>query len=511
MYKSLVASALAVCMTMIQSAEAAAERRIALVIGNSSYAHVGALANPTADGRLIADTLTRIGFKTTMLLNAGQLDMKRAIAAFGRSLRMAGTDAVGVFYFAGHGIQAGGRNYLIPVEANPQDEADLDLVGVEANWVLRQMESARNVTNIVILDACRNNPLGSASRSASRGLARLEAPTGSYIAYATAPGEVAVDGDGANSPFSAALAETMLAPGLAIEQVFKQVRVKVLRATGGRQTPWDSSSLVHDFAFVDAPAAETTSVELSLWRSVSASGDPGQIALFLQTFPRSRFAPEAKRLLVAAAVAQAAPADGAPAPDLLASNNADRSASAPPQPATVEPEPAGSGQLEGAAPDDGFDQASYGAGQADAASVAPAGVDDDLEAAEAAEAALSLDRRQRREIQRRLLLLGFDTRGADGIFGRNTRRAISEWRQTLTGQTGAGYLTGSTLARLRKQSEKLYANWRRQNAHAAAGRQDRERRQQPSRSQGGCRRDGRGAILQGQSFNCDFKALREAL
>lgn len=297
------------------AAPAEASKRIALVIGNSSYAQIGALANPISDGRLMAETLQKIGFETTVKLDADQIGMKRAIAGFGRSLRTAGKDAVGLFYYAGHGIQYGGRNYLMPIEADPQDAADLDLVGVEANWVLRQMESAGNATNIVILDACRNNPLAQESRNVNRGLARIEAPTGSFIAYATAPGATAVDGDGENSPFTASLAKALQKPGQAIEQVFKQVRIDVIRATNGRQTPWDSSSLVDDFYFLEAEpdpeptvvasrgagqGPEPTPVELSLWKSVSASGDPSRLALFLQIYPNSRFAPEAQALMTRA-------------------------------------------------------------------------------------------------------------------------------------------------------------------------------------------------------------------
>ncbi|WP_217808157.1 caspase family protein [Oceanibacterium hippocampi] len=291
--------------------DAAAEKRLALVIGNGGYQSIGALANPSADAMLVASRLKALQFETTLLLDSNQMDMKRAIVDFGRELRRAGRDAIGLFYYAGHGIQSQGRNYLIPIEAAPTDQADLDLMGVEANWVLRQMETAGNQTNIVILDACRNNPLEATDRSVQRGLARIDAPTGSFIAYATAPGQTAVDGDGANSPFTLALANAMQTPGLPIEQMFKQVRIDVLRATNGRQTPWDSSSLVEDFYFTAMPAAvaiapppaavaepaDANPVEQSLWQSVSQSADPGRLALFLQIFPNSRHAAEAQALM----------------------------------------------------------------------------------------------------------------------------------------------------------------------------------------------------------------------
>ena len=297
----------AVCIATVATGAAhsvaSAETRVALVIANGDYDEIPELENPPADGRLIADRLDALGFRTTLLIDAEQDEMKRAIASFGRELRAAGRETVGLFYYAGHGIQADGRNYLIPTEAEPKDPADLDLVAVEANWVLRQMESAGNQTNIIILDACRNNPLPATGRSLERGLARIDAPTGSFIAYPTAPGQTAVDGDGDHSPFTEALARAMDAPGAPIEQVFKQVRIEVLRATGGRQTPWDSSSLVQDFYFRPpaGPSAGEAAVVDSLWESVSRSGDPGRIALFLEIYPNSTHAPAARELLAATA------------------------------------------------------------------------------------------------------------------------------------------------------------------------------------------------------------------
>lgn len=298
----------------VGGAASAAQNRVALVIGNGAYTDIGALKNASADGVLMADSLRTLGFDTTALIDANQTDMKRAIAAFGRKLRTGGKETVGLFYYAGHGIQADGRNYLMPIEAAPLDEADLDLVGVDATWVLRQMESANNSANIVILDACRNNPLGSKSRSGSGGLAQIDAPAGAFIAYATSPGSTAVDGQGANSPFTAALVDALREPERPIEQVFKDVRRQVLKATGGLQTPWDSSSLTQDFFFKPrqepattpaitvaiAPPVEATPAEISLWQSISASGDAGRIALFLQLFPNSEHAPEARGLMMQA-------------------------------------------------------------------------------------------------------------------------------------------------------------------------------------------------------------------
>lgn len=277
---------------------AAAEPRIALVIGNGGYQNVTRLDNPVADGQLMAETLESVGFEVTLLLDGEQDAIKRAVADFGRALRDAGPDATGLFYFAGHGVQSRGVNYLLPVDGVIQDEADLDLVAVQADWVLRQLFSARNRTNIVILDACRNNPFESFSGTAERGLAEMNAPTGTFIAYASAPGSVALDGAaGSHSPFTEALSAGILAAGAPIEQIFRQVRVAVLEKTGQQQTPWDSSSLTSEFYF--RPAAPVDPEDFAarqLWASVKASRDLVRITLFLQQYPDSSVSAEARDL-----------------------------------------------------------------------------------------------------------------------------------------------------------------------------------------------------------------------
>ena len=224
--------------------------RIALIIGNSDYgAAFGNLANPVNDADAMAAALTALGFKVELLKDVDQKNMKRAIARFGANLRQAGRSATGLFFYAGHGLQTGGINYLVPVNAAIEAEADVDLESVAADTVLRQMEEAGTATNIVILDACRNMPLARSLRSGTRGLARMEAPNGSFVAYSTAPGSVAVDGTGRNSPFVAALVTAIQQKGQPIETIFRTVRRSVLQATGGRQTPWDSSSLIDPFYF----------------------------------------------------------------------------------------------------------------------------------------------------------------------------------------------------------------------------------------------------------------------
>ena len=266
-----------------------AENRIALIIGNGGYESVGKLPNSVADANLMAETLQNVGFDVTLLTDADQNAMKRGIADFGRSLRKAGPDTVALFYYAGHAVQSFGNNYLLPVDSAIGDQADLDLVGVEAGWVLRQLYSARVNTNIVILDSCRNNPFGAIEGFDEQGLAEMSAPTGSFIAYSTAPGSVAKDGKaGQNSPYTDALATEIRSGPQSIEQLFKRVRIKVLEETSGTQTPWESSSLTSDFNFgtgngsvsvpgvivTDPPRAEASTQDLVTFTTPLPEGEP---------------------------------------------------------------------------------------------------------------------------------------------------------------------------------------------------------------------------------------------
>jgi hypothetical protein len=227
----------------LSASSAAAEKRVALVIGNSAYQNVARLDNPKNDAMLIADTLGRLGF--VLVGGAAQVDLDKpsfdaAVQRFGNQL--VGAD-VGLFYYAGHGLQVRGTNYLVPVTANPTREADVDFQMVDVALVLRQMESAGTKLNIVMLDACRNNPFGGRGlRATDGGLAQLRAPEGTLLSYATQPGNVALDGDDGHSPYTRALAETMQKPGLDVFQTFNQVGLAVKRTTGSSQQPWVSTS-----------------------------------------------------------------------------------------------------------------------------------------------------------------------------------------------------------------------------------------------------------------------------
>lgn len=223
--------------------------RVALVIGNSAY-KAAPLANPVNDARLMADTLRNLGFSVLYEENTTQRQMKQALNRFGDHLEEAGRDGVGLFYYAGHGVQVGGKNYLIPIDANIQHEKDVDLESVAADAALVAMDYAGNRLNVMILDACRNNPFKRSFRSANRGLALMNAPSGSLIAYATGPGSVAADGAGANSPYTAAVVKAMQNKDVAIERMFRNVRNQVMSQTNNLQVPWEASSLIGgDFFF----------------------------------------------------------------------------------------------------------------------------------------------------------------------------------------------------------------------------------------------------------------------
>ncbi len=230
------------------------EKRLALVIGNSAYQHAGRLKNPVNDADAMSRTLSRLGFDVSIHKDLHESDMKQAIDEFGSRL---GNYDVGLFFFAGHGIQVDGINYLIPVNVDLKSENDVEYTCVEAGRVLGKMEDAGCRVNIVMLDACRNNPF---ERSWSRsvrgsGLAEMSNIPESLIAYATAPGNTASDGDGDNGLYTSAVLQHIETPNITIEEMFKRVRRAVLEKTGGEQRSWESTSITSDFYFKVAPLA----------------------------------------------------------------------------------------------------------------------------------------------------------------------------------------------------------------------------------------------------------------
>ena len=216
------------------------------MIGNADYAN-GALRNPVNDARAVASKLETLGFKVILRENLNREGLHQSIGEFSKLLKEGG---VGLFYYAGHGMQIKGRNFLIPVDADIQHEDDVEFRGMDANLVLSRMDSAHTRVNLIVLDACRNNPFSRATRSGNLGLAQMEAPKGTLIAFSTAPGSLAKDGAGTNSVYTRHLVEKLSLPGLPVEQVFKEVRIAVTKETNDRQVPWESSSLMGDFYFV---------------------------------------------------------------------------------------------------------------------------------------------------------------------------------------------------------------------------------------------------------------------
>ena len=258
-------AALASLLAVALAAPAAAEKRVALVIGNSAYQNVTRLDNPRNDAALMAETLSVLGF--TLIGGRAQLDLDKpamdlAVQNFGRQVQ--GAD-VALFYYAGHGVQVSGANYLVPVSANPTREADVDFQMVDVNLVLRQMQGSGTRLNMVILDACRNNPFGARGlRASDGGLAQMRAPEGTLISYATQPGNVALDGTDGHSPYTKALATTIKQSGLDIFQTFNQVGLAVKRQTGGSQQPWVSSSPIDGNFYFVAPAPVASTQQLAV-------------------------------------------------------------------------------------------------------------------------------------------------------------------------------------------------------------------------------------------------------
>ncbi len=275
-------------------APALADKRVALVVGNAAYRNIPRLDNPANDAKLMAETLRGLGF--TLVGGKAQLDLDKAgfdNAVQNFSNNVQGAD-VALFYYAGHGVQVRGANYLVPVAANPVREANVFLQMVDIALVLSQMEGSGTKLNLVILDACRNNPFGGRGlRSSDGGLAQMRAPEGTLISFATQPGNVALDGRDGNSPYTKALAATLRKPGLGIFDAFNEVGLTVKGATGNAQQPWLSSSpIAGSFYFTPPVAALATapsgpSADEIAWDFVKDSQDAAQLRRFIEQYPLS--------------------------------------------------------------------------------------------------------------------------------------------------------------------------------------------------------------------------------
>ena len=237
---------------------ACAESRLALVIGQSAYKSVPALPNPINDARAVTRMLTDSGFEVTTASDLSQSGIRDQLSEFAAKVASKGGDSIAVVFYAGHGVQIDGENFLIPVDINPKRESDIAIQAVRLNDVLNTLTSAPSKMRILMLDACRNNPFPEISRSAGGGLAIIDAKIGApntFLSFSTSPGAVAEDGKGDNSPYTTALLAAAKEANIPIEETFKRTRVSVNKATDGRQTPWDSSSLTEDFRFSGTPVA----------------------------------------------------------------------------------------------------------------------------------------------------------------------------------------------------------------------------------------------------------------
>lgn len=271
-------------------------KNYALLIGNSHYS-IGALDNPANDANDLASTLRSIGFDTTVKVNVDANEMKSLIRDFGEKLRS--NDGIGFFFFAGHGVQVNGENYMLPVGFPFRNEQEVEKNAVQANMVLRYMEDSMNRVNIVVLDACRNNPFIKSRTIKVQGLAPMDAPSGSLVAFSTAPGTEASDGSGRNGLFTKHLMANVKVPGLTVEQVFKRTREGVEgeseRDLGRKQSPREESSLKGGDMYFVPPVAKRTGgataeeIELAYWKSISGSNNPADYEAYLSQYPNGKF------------------------------------------------------------------------------------------------------------------------------------------------------------------------------------------------------------------------------
>jgi len=280
------------------------EKRVALIIGNSNYHHIPPLANPQNDASAIGNSFKKLGFATEIKLNLSKSEMDQVIRQFSESLSGAN---VAVFYYAGHGIQVNGVNYLVPVDAALRTEIDLAFEVCDLGLVLRVMESSQRL-NIVFLDACRDNPMSEKlarsmgpgrSASVGRGLAPIKANAGTLISYATRDGDVASDGYDKNSPYTKALLKYLEQPGLEIHQLLRNVRNEVRLQTNGKQTPWEYGSLLNEFYFLAPVKIEVQSPdensqklqsEVVYWQTIMNETNPAVFELYLKKFPSGVYA-----------------------------------------------------------------------------------------------------------------------------------------------------------------------------------------------------------------------------
>jgi hypothetical protein len=298
-----------------------ADQRVALVIGNSNYQTAPKLANPGNDAQSMSQLLNSAGFEVTQATDLTRKDMVRVVQDFTAKVAERGPGTVAMVYYAGHGVQIEGENYLLPVDAKISSSYDLDGNSLRLVDLMGTLDSISSRMRIVVLDACRNNPFPEIN-DAGRGLAIVDAPNGSIVGYSTAPGMEAADGDGNHSPYTSAFLNIAREPNLPIEQLFKRVRLEVNNVTKGRQTPWESSSLTSDFYFfgdtavaagrepdrrpIVQMAANLPSRSVrQAYDYVVSEGSPENYEEFLQLYPRDPLSDDIRVLLYNLKVAKA--------------------------------------------------------------------------------------------------------------------------------------------------------------------------------------------------------------
>ena len=303
---------------LLGSHAAFAENRVALVIGQSNYRAVVPLPNPANDARAMSQLLGNAGFEVTDAADLSQNELREKVGDFAAKVAAKGPDTVALVFYAGHGLQIDGENFLVPVDVDPKRETDIPLQAIRLNDVLNTLTSVPSKTRILLLDACRNNPFPAINRSAGHGLAIVDAKTGApgtFMSFSTSPGAEAEDGSGADSPYTTALLLAAKEPGLSIEDTFKRVRVSVNKVTEGRQTPWDSSSLTDDFRFFPgsgaaAPKQVAVKRTVDQWRRelqgkrveianemIVADGTDEAYEAFVGLFTQPPFGPQAREWL----------------------------------------------------------------------------------------------------------------------------------------------------------------------------------------------------------------------
>ena len=403
-------AALSVATLLVSGDAALADKRVAFVVGNAAYRNVPQLPNPAIDAKAIANVLRSVGFEVVEGTNLTRDKMTERLLDFGKKAE--GAD-VAVFFYAGHGIAVNNVNYLLPIDADLKSEMDVKLgAAINVDLTLEQTMADAKV-KLVFLDACRDNPFAARIRSAkatrsvavNSGLAEMKSGEGTLLAFATGPGQTALDGDvGNHSPFTRALISNIAKPGVEIQQAMTKVRAQVNEETNKNQLPWGHTNLIGEVylnpqaASADKPAADTpaattvasaaptapaTAMEVEFWRSVKDSNKPEELNAYLNSYPNGAF-----KALALGRIAK------------LQDNG----------------QPSATRNLTTAVDPDTFAQ----------------------EADQTSEDQIGLDRSQRRDVQRRLTGLGFDNK-ATGKFDETTRSVIKRW-QASRGYPVTGYI-----------------------------------------------------------------------